>query len=248
MAFGQGNGGFTAEALALIARMSPTPNYTRKVVINQLVADLIAGNVWNDLDVLHVYAADASGNALLNFKGSSYSATNSGATFTADRGFTGNASSAYLNPGGYGPGSGQFAQNDHAYGVWARVEGTTGSYMGCNSGAATYSQVDLGQGIDGAGSDLVLYGANDGFLANSRTSSSEWTAYRNGVAVGTKTTSSYTVPSNQLRVLCARNSVGSEVFFSDVQVSAFFAGKGLDATKMAALYTALARYMTSVGA
>lgn len=247
MAFGQGNGGFTAEAMALIARMSPAPSYTRKVIINQLVADLIAGGVWNDLDVLYVYAADAGANAKLNWKSSSYTAIGS-PTFTTDRGFTGDGVSTYLTCGGYGPGVGQFAQNNHSYGAWVRAS-VSGTNMGVYDGGVPsgYTKIDQAQGIDGGSLDSVVYGGSTGLLANSRQASLSWSAYRNGSLAGTKTGSNYAVPTYQFYVLAA-NAAGSSVFYSDSQVSAAFAGKGMDATKMAALYNALARYMTSVGA
>lgn len=245
MAFGQGNGGFTAEALALIARMSPTPNYTRKVVINQLVADLIAGNVWNDLDVLHVYAADASGNAVLNFKGSSYGATNSGATFTADRGFTGDAATAYLSMA-YQPGNGQFGASDHSFGAWVRTAATINSTSAGANDGSYFARVHKSTAIDGTLTDVVSWGTETGLLAVSRQNGTDFTAYRNGASVVTDA-AAFTNPAFSFRVL-ATNSSGTETEFSDAQVSAFFAGKGLDSTKMAALYTALARYMTSVGA
>lgn len=249
-----GGGSFLPEARALFARMSPTPTYARKILINRAIAALIRGGVWSKLDVLYVFAADVTANALLNWKGSSNACTSAGASFTADRGYTGDGASTYLTPD-FTPGGGQFIRNDHSFGRWTRTLGVSaGAAMGADNGSAKFAIRDSSSTQttthDGANTDAKVWTANAvGHALVSRTGSTSYDAYRNGASLGTYAEGSEVISGfGPFFILAERNSVGSAVSFSDSQITAAHFGKGLAAAEALALYSALAGYMTGVGA
>jgi len=90
---------FTQEALALFARMTVQPPANVKVVINQLIKDLIGRGYWGRLDVLIMPGADVQ-QSTLNWKANQYNATPVGTVdFIAYKGFLGNGSDFYLDSG-----------------------------------------------------------------------------------------------------------------------------------------------------
>lgn len=246
--------GFTPQALALFARMSPTPSPARKVLINQTIAALIGAGVWTKLDVLQIYAADAQANALLNWISSSYNASvvNS-PTFTADRGFTAVSGTSSYVASGYTPSSGpKWGQNDHTFGRWMR----TGSGPGMDFGAyetatlksATIFSNATGQYIvgDSGVAQNVLADPLGSVIAN-RTASGSFDIYKNGAFV-TNVSAVSRVGTTLEMFVGAYNFDGGAATYSPNQISAVWAGKALNSTEIAALHAALQAYMTAVGA
>jgi hypothetical protein len=74
------------------------PSESQQLLQNQLVVDLKDGGIWSKLDTFAVFATDGNSNfALIDWKRlSQYTAVNS-PTFTTNVGFSGNATSAYVN-------------------------------------------------------------------------------------------------------------------------------------------------------
>lgn len=74
------------------------PSSSQQVLQNQLVVDLKAAGIWSKLDTFAVFATDGSSDfALIDWKRlTDYTAVNS-PTFTANEGFEGNGTSAYIN-------------------------------------------------------------------------------------------------------------------------------------------------------
>lgn len=242
---------FDPATSALIARMSPSPSYARKVLINQTITALKRYGIWSKLDVLHVYAAHSQNPALLNWISTSYTATNNSATFTTDRGFTGDAATAYISMS-YAAGTGQFAQNDHCFGAWARTAGGSNtSIMGAGNVLGNSMDIKFG------GAQLMFRDAtfantnsftatNTGHIAQSRTASGTFDTYRAGSLLGSPSRS-VTNPTGNFTVL-AMNLDSSPAAFTGGQIGAAHLGKGLTATEIANLATILQTYMTGVGA
>lgn len=250
-----GGGSFLPQATALFARMSTPPTYRRKIVINRAIVALIRADVWTKLDVLYLFAAADSQAARLNWKSTSYTCANgTGVTFTADRGYTGDGASNYLEPG-FTPGNGQFTAGNHTFGRWTRALGVSGgAALGTENGSERVSIRDQDA------SNLTTYngpnGAPKNWLTNSlgnvsvtQTAVSDYDAYRNGAALGNNSNGLSSVAGfGPFFILAERNSVGSAVAFSDSQLSAVYFGAALTATETAQMHTALQDYMTAVGA
>ena len=97
-------GGFDTDYQAVLDRASSlgytAPSASQQTLQNTLVTDLKTAGVWDKLDVFYVFATDGDSDyATLNWKApSSFQATKvSSPTFTANQGFKGDGSSAYIN-------------------------------------------------------------------------------------------------------------------------------------------------------
>ena len=246
--------GFTPQALALFARMSPTPSPARKVLINQTIAALIGAGVWTKLDVLQIYAADAQANALLNWISSSYNSTAvNSPTFTADRGFTGDGVSAYLNTG-YAASSGpKWGQNDHSFGRWLRTgPGGGGMDLGAYETATlksayVLSNVGAQYQVSDSGTLQTVNASVIGSVTATRTASGSFDIYKNGAFVTNVVAVSRAGSTLSMYVL-AYNFDGGAATFSSNQLGAIYMGAALTAGDTLALHNALQAYMTGVGA
>lgn len=112
------------------------PSEAQRILQNTLVEDLKAAGVWSKLDLLYVFATDGDSDyATLNWKApSSHQVTKvNSPTFTADSGFNGDGSSAYLDT--------NFNIANHAT-----------NYTQNNASTFTYFQSDLTQ------TDFAVYG------------------------------------------------------------------------------------------
>jgi hypothetical protein len=235
---------------ALFARMSPSPSYARKRVIDKLVKDLKRYGIWSKLDILYVFAAHSQNPGLLNWISTSYTSGNNGATFTTDRGFTGDAATAYLSTS-YSAGTGQFARNDHCFGVWSRTSG--GASMG---GVANATGTAVDMSYDGSGVQFrdAAFAQPDSFactrtghIAQSRTGSGAFTAYQGGSSLGSPARSLSANPTGNFTLL-ALNLDSTPASFTGGQLGAAHFGKGLTGTEIANLSASLQSYMTAVGA
>jgi len=115
------------------------PSPAQQTLQNTLVTDLKTAGVWDKLDVFYVFATDGDSNfATLNWKApSSHQVTKvSSPTFTADSGFSGDGSTAYLDT--------NFS-----------IANDATNYTQNNASAFTYFVSDLSQ------TDFVAYGARN---------------------------------------------------------------------------------------
>lgn len=254
-----GGGGDEAETTALVARMTTPPTTLRRSQINTLIAALKSNGVWSKLDVLVILAAADAQAALLNWKADANNPTAvSAPSFTADRGYTGNNTSAYLNsnfnPAVHGVG---YTLNSAHVSAWSRTAaadpngGTLvggrdngsdhNTYLHGNTQGSYIYNVNHGSGVVGAATD------GSGHLIANRTASAASQGYRNGSLVGTSSVVANASPSVNLYVL-AWNSIGVASEFANAQVAAYSAGAGLTATEATNFYSAMNAYMVAVGA
>ena len=254
---------YSTEAQQFFDRITD-PGDTRKDVYATLIDGLEADGLWAKLDALWMFAADITGNAVVNLKSSSFTASlvNS-PTFTADEGYTGNGSTSYVSST-YTPSTagGNYTQNSAAFGVYIRTDRATGSAfndMGVQTTAGGSKVSDLiPRWTDGncyytlnaaTGGAFVNTGANSvrGFRALSRVGSTLATPYKNGTAVeaGDAATSSG-LPAVAFYI-GAKNNAGTAANFSTDQIAASFIAGGLDATENSNLASRINAYMTSLG-
>ena len=132
--------GFDADYQAVLdygtAQGYTAPSAAQQTLQNTLVTDLKTAGVWDKLDVFYVFATDGDSDyATLNWKApSSHQVTKvNSPTFTADSGFKGDGSSAYLDT--------NFSIADDAT-----------NYAQNNASTFTYFQSDLSQ------TDFAAYG------------------------------------------------------------------------------------------
>jgi len=241
-----------AEASALAARFTTPPTYARAALIDTLVGALKTAGVWAKLDALYVMAAADSQAARQNWIANLYNATAvSGPSFTADRGYTGNNSSSYVDTN-FNPATaaGKFQQNSAYFMVWSltnqqgsAIGGWFDGTDGVTLAPRTFSDVMGGRANQPA---VVVTPANTdsrGQFSVARSSSSDFGVRKNGVSAADSTTASTALNNNSLYL--GRSSASS---YSNYQMPVAAAGQYLTPTEDLAAYTAINTYLQAVGA
>lgn len=252
---------YTAEAVALFARMTTPPTSTRAGLINTCIASLISGGVWAKLDALWVQAAADSQAAKLNWISSSFtlSAVNS-PTFTTDRGYAGNGSTSYLNTNFIPSSDGvNFTQDNASMFCWLNAgtdtadgsasimgafDGTQGSYLYPRNGTDAL-QARFNDGTTSAFGGLTV-STRYGLTLVQRTSSTSKIAYRNTIAATAVTVTSIGRPTRSV-FLSGRNSSGTPAGLQNNRFAAAGLGASLSGAEQTALFNALNTYLTAIG-
>ncbi|WP_143145851.1 hypothetical protein [Devosia enhydra] len=244
-----------------MARFTTPPTPERKVLINTLVGSLIDAGVWAKLDGLWLLAAADAQAGRRNWIQNAYNLTavNSPA-FAADRGYTGNGSSSYLDtglvPSTFG---GLYALNDASFGYWSLTSraGNSSNPMGSSSGVNSspfsiinprftddrlYPTVnDTGSGGGGAANTQT-----SGLLSAQRDSAANVQVYRDGSLLANLSIASVALPSNSFALLARKTGSGAVNVTAD-QICMGYVGRALGALH-SDLKNAVETYLTAVGA
>jgi hypothetical protein len=243
-----------AEAEALVARFTTPATNDRKALIDTMVGALKTASIWSKLDCLYVMAAANAQAAQRNWKADAYNLTPvSSPTFTADRGYQGDNSAAYLGTG-FNPtaAAGQYAQDAAAYGVWsltaAASSGTTQIDMGCTltgvradiriRNSSDFAAVTLNDATAGSAANAD----GSGLFAALRSGTTR-SVRRNKSQILTGSQASTGLPNSEFSILAGGTSTGR----SARQLCMAFIGN-LNATEADALYDAALPYLQAVGA
>ena len=251
---------FLPQSRLIFSAFTSAPSYQRKLLINKTVASLIASGIWNKLDALGFMAAADSQAARINWiaPGTYTLVAQNSPTFTTDRGYMGDGSSAYLKTGVDPSTTAKFQQNSGSFGLYARQVDTLGSYRrdgGSENGATSLLSLNSGSAADKIGFNnnaasgaTYYYGSNPtGLRAVNRSSSSAFDCYVAGSSVQNKVASSV-APSAYEIYLLAANVSGSANNISNAQISFWFVGASLSAAQHASLNTIVNTYLAAVGA
>lgn len=248
---------FNAASVAIFNAFTTPPTAARQVLINNLVVALINAGVWSLLDVLYLLAAADSQAAKINWKSpGTFTATEVNApAFVADRGYTSNGSTSYLNAV-YNPqtAAGNLTQDSAHLAVHVGTNtaaATTKSEVGWLRGrisaltAASAWQVQANSTSTSALTNTP--NTSLGAFLWTRVATGAFRYFQNGSFVASVSLVSSGL-SNSNMLICAWNNSGTPANFSDRQVSAVYAGGGLTDAQVSAAYTAVAAYLTAVGA
>ncbi len=236
--------GYSAEAQALFARFGADPGETRRGLIDTAIVALKAAGVWAKLDALWLFAAHDDQAAKLNWVQAAFDATAVNApSFTTDRGYAGDGTSAHLDTGFNDlTGSALWSQDAMCAGVW--VSQWSGS-SNCPLGVAG-ATANLRIGASGANIVTRIHSttsfnpaftnASPGHLVVTRDGATSSRALRNGTSVTTSAAAS-TASVNANVVIGRANSS-----YTTDRVAAAHLGGFLTTTEVAALYAALHDY------
>jgi len=248
--------GFDFDAQALFNRMTTPPTVARKILINDFIVTLKNDGNWEELDVLVVLAAADSQAALLDFKNLSDGALVNAPTFVADRGFTGDGATSYINSQ-FNPTTDavKFTQNDASAGCYLRTDNQTVAYsMGLvkittAEGTGIIPRTGADQSINRLNSDTnhTIASANSlGLFSMNRTGAALFQDLKNGADAGTEVDTSQAFENGNFFHL-ARNVVGTGASnFDDRQQALYFYGSG--SLNHATFFTALETYLDAIGA
>lgn len=248
---GRARGGVDPATAALVARMTGAPGVARVAAIDALVRALKDSGVWAKLDILYLTAAHDEQAARRNWIADAYNlAAVNAPGFVADRGFTGDGATSYLDTG-FQPGvsSGHAAQDDNHLGVWCRnnISGSGIDLGATNHQINANNSGNLSARNMAGTSNTVASGTSVGHSLTSRSAGTGYARYRSGVSLGDATQASSAAVAVNLYLGC-RNASGTPALFSTRQIAAAHAGSALTPVQVSTMYAALSAYLTNVGA
>jgi surface protein len=222
------------------------PSSSQQALQNQLVYDLKDAGVWSKLDIFYVFATDGDSDfASINWKDpNSYEIVEyNSPTFTTDVGFTGNGSSAYLDPS-YNQGTDgvNWSNPNGSMGVWVYTAGSANatSYIGDVENDPNYSTMRRGnRKLINANSVSVALDSNNIF-AHINVNSSQADLWYNGSNQSSLSPSGF-VNGTDVTFL----SEGGGSAFTSGTISIGFFGGDLS-SEQSDFYTAVNSYMTSI--
>jgi len=241
---------FDADAVAFFNRVTTaggTLSTTEKQAVNQLVLDLKANSLWTPMKAIYPMVGASAAACAQNLKSSSFTGTfTSGWTF-ASTGITPNGTSAYMNTT-FNPNTSISDINSAHLSIYSRT--TTGN-DGVDIGVSTpawdieiiytsfYAGMMDGNYLNTANSDAK------GLWTNSRISSSNVVAYRNGSTFVSGTNAPVTKPNCNVYI-GARSDASIPLFFTDRQYAFASIGEGLTSGNVSNLYTAVQAFQTTL--
>lgn len=241
-----------AEALAYFAAMSVLPDGAHKLHADIAIRRLKAAGVWARIDLAYMHAAhdDQAGRVCIKTPGTGTLTNNNSSTFTADRGFTGNATDMTLTApytpalltqnDGHVAGFGLTTSTDVDGDVNAyRVAGGTRAFLVLRNGTNARGGVGINTGTNAA------TGANVPFMAvMNRVDSANQSIYINGALDNTAAVASASLDIVEFGIL--GNPVAGN--YSDRQVAFSSVGGALTAVQIADYYTIIRDWLRALGA
>lgn len=247
-------GGGCSQATAFLARTSGL-DATHQTRYTTLICGLVTDGTFSKLSVLYVFATADTTTAALNLISSSFNGTTHGTlTFVANTGWTGDASTGYIDTGCNPIASCGPTQNSSSLGAYVRTSRTTPQtyaeigqsvnffsflFPNYNTGTATY-------GINSPSLASPASANAQGFWIASRTSSTQLDLYKNGTSFDSQAANSSGTADNDNIYVFAQNS-GSAASFTADQLAAALAGTALTGTDMANISSRINTYMTAYG-
>ncbi|KAK0357005.1 hypothetical protein LTR94_002225 [Friedmanniomyces endolithicus] len=235
--------------------MKVAPSAGRRDLYAALINGLKSDGVWNRLDWLLISAAHDEQAGRINLKAPSKMAIASGGlTFTADRGFSGDGTSASLDLGERQGAPSQYARQDScSAGVWCNQQGAASGQFGHFAQAASTHRTSILAHSGGndviraadATADVLRAGTTRvGHRAFARSGPANKLGFFNGAQVSTAATPSTGLSS--LNMVLLRWNTGS---FSPDRIAAAWTGDGsITGAKAAAIHDRLNTFLTAIGA
>ena len=222
-------------------------------LIDRLIRALKAGGAWDALDRLWIFAAENAAAALIDLMAQSAATAVNSPTFTADRGFTGNGTSSYLDTNLSATAAGlKFARDSACFGGWmgAQQSGTAFDF-GWDYGAysmivtrygANTVRCEVNAGTNPSGTPAIS--GHTGLFSADRSTSVLTTLYRNGVAEMTSNAPSTALQNRKFGVGAY---VGGPANFSSGRWASAHIGRSLGDGGQVRFHAALRGYMTAIG-
>ena len=247
------------DAIAFFARVTAaggTLSATEKTATNQLVLDLKANSLWTPMKAIYPMVGASAAACAQNLKSSSFTGTFNGGWTFASTGVTGNGTSAYFNSN-LQPSS-QLSLNSLHISYYSRTNSLTNSIdMGSYDALYAYgielalyrNSVSYAQktylNINMASELLSGNQVPTGFFNGSRTASNVLKYFKNGSVIGSGTTSSINLSTQNLYI-GASNELGIPRAFSSKECAFSSIGDGLTDTQASNLYTAVQAFQTTL--
>ncbi len=246
---------YSPEVLQFFNRLSVQPISTRKTLYASLIDTLVAGGVWNHLDVLNIFATENRSSALVNLRTDDVNATeilhpitHIEPTFTVNSGFISPVGTGVQWNMGTNTSGRVTTTNRTSIGGWVLGNATDGGYLISSEQAFTDTLALWPRSAD----DNLYYAVNTtlgaivslgvsptaaGFWYADRTTSNLQHLYHNTTLISSNSVVSQTNPDISIQSGMTANTV-----------AVVFIGDPLDTTQRGILYSSLNTYLTAVGA
>lgn len=244
-----------ADAAALIALMTGSPDSTRQGLIEDFIVGCKADGTWTKLDRLGLAGLNEH-DSLLDWKRVTNFSSINGCAFVADRGFTA-AAGKYVNMNFTPSTAGvNVTLNSSALGVYSRTDSGAVSFEAGATNSTTYQTLLEIRTVattyvainDATANSLNVADANSlGLYVVDRSANNVTKLYKNGSLIATSAFTS-TEQANIAYFVGAVNASGAPLLESPRQIAAWLASGSLDATEHANLYSRIQTYMTGIGA
>ena len=253
-------GGCNADAQAFITAAGIT-DATQIAALCQLVADLKAGGVWNDLNALYPFVGGTATAHSYNLKNTSlYQITWFGGVTHNSNGVTFNQVNSYGNTG-YNESLVETFSNTHRaiydrstvadFGAQIGSQGVGGGSQRnmVYTGYSTLYIIDCYDTIDNAGRLLDSSGGSQGLWISSRNTAASGglKAYKNGVFLKQTTSPTSGTQPNVVTYIGGNNNNGTLAEPSGHNLAFASMGNNLNATQISAYYTAVQTFQTTLG-
>jgi hypothetical protein len=230
------------------------PSLAQRTKSNQFVVDLKAAGLWTKLDSLSIFKTDGSANfALTDWKRLTTHTAVNGPVFTANVGFTGNGSSAYINPNWNITQATQAIQNSIFHGVLTNsiLPNVDTGYHGGGSNPYNIINTYASGSVDGFYANSVAINITQriaAFRAVSRTATDSVYTYQDDVIDNSPFTSfPSSAPSPGPIYIMARGVPSPQWFApSNVEFRADFWGGYLSQVEVETIYNALNAYNSAI--
>lgn len=244
-----------AETTAILAAM-PAQDALHIAAIDNAVTGLKSSGVWTKQKVIYFLAASDASASAINWKNpvtNTLVVFTGSPTFTADRGWTFNNTSA-LNTG-FNPTTASIAQNSENLSVFILNNVAANTYALGTSGTAIIPRRSTGDNVSGFSQNMTsttgsagAFSTSVGLTSFDRSSSGNFQVYKNGSAVETLTRASAAV-DNDFLYIGAKNSASGSINSGGTHQNAFVAmGDSLSAAQQASQSAIVLTYMQAVGA
>lgn len=241
------------ETLALVARFSTPPSDTRKATIDAFWKTPGIKPIMAKMDGFYVLAAADAQAARQNWVEDRYNLTAvAGPAFTADRGYTGDNSAAYLDTA-YNPATAvtpKLVRDSAHIGAWNLSDTLSGTVYDIGSSTqmrmtarSTSADTMRGQVNSAAIANYGAIASSMGHAVLSRVDSAQQIGYRDGVKVATVAATSAVPASGSMTLLAAGGTL-----FSNRQMAVGHFGAGLSESEITTLYGAIRTYLQAIGA
>lgn len=247
---------FTADSLNFTL-----PSCDQRIIQNQLVLDLKAAGIWDELDLLYVFATDGDENyATINWKApANFRCTRvNSPSHIENVGVQGNATNSYLDTN-WAPGINAthltldsasafcYINNDTVASISRYQWGVDNSAAAVITLCVKATTTTHRFGVNSSNADLTTGTINSvGLYQTQRTASNEMRLFKNGVQVGsTLTTASSSIPPSAKLSICGFNVNGTTAAFSEAQIGIFGIGSSLSG-KESVLNTIWNSYLSSL--
>jgi hypothetical protein len=252
----------SSQAATFLARATGVTTGTDISNYNNLITGLVSDGVWSKLDALYIFAAPNRATALLNLVQNTYNCVENGTvSFAAYQGYTGDASTFYLDTGLKPSASGiNYAQNSASYGVYILTSRTTMQNYYAIGVGQTYntsmfacvnrlSTPSFGAAVNEFATTYVANANAQGFYVATRTGASATSFYRNGNTTPIITGSNASGGLDSISFFVFGGNNGSNPLFDPTadQQSAAFIGGALTATDQQNLSNRINTFMTAYG-